>query len=653
MGNGAGEIHSPATRTDLTVNHRFAREEPPRNQNNYRITEADRLGEGGPKQKFRDNIAAIKTLRALESEQRPATAEEKTILVRYVGWGGLPQVFDPHNQEWRREHDQLAGLLTEDELSAARATTLNAHYTAPTVIRAMYAALERFGFQSGRVLEPACGIGHFIGLMPEEVHRRSQITGIEIDPLTARIAKVLYPDADIREQPFEQARLADSFYDLAISNVPFGDYTVHDPRFSDYRFPIHDYFFAAALERVRPGGIVLFISSRGTMDKLDSTLRVYLAERAELLGAIRLPNDAFKRNANTEVTTDIVMLRRLKPGEAPRGPSWRETAPHTNDQGEAFTINEYFAQRPQMMLGQMRLTGRMYRNQEPTLESDGRDLAEAMAAAIQRLPSAIYESQRQAVAVPSPEQTIPAPGDVKPNAYAFIEGDLCVRDGDVMRKVTDVPAARRSRIRGLIQVRDAVRECLRAQLVGADQERILRSREELNLAYDRFVARHGPISAPANERAFDGDPDLPLLLSLEHYNEETKRATKAAIFRERTIQYKQPVETVATAKEALLVTLNEKGRADLDHITALLGRPPEEFLPELKGLLYLNPQTNQWETDDQYLSGNVREKLAAADAASVADPRFRENVQALKSVQPADLPAGEIDVRLTAPRPSI
>ena len=304
----------------------------------------------------------------------------------------MPQVFDVDNTDWRKEQFRLSEILSDEEHRSARATTLNAHYTAPTVIGAMYRAAERFGFKGGRVLEPACGIGHFVGLMPEDMLRRSTVTGIEIDPLTARIAKALYPDADIRAQPFEQTKLADGFYDLAISNVPFGDYTVHDPRWNNYKFSIHDYFFAAALEKVRPGGLVMFITSRGTMDKLDSTLRELLSTRTELLGAIRLPNDAFKKNAGTEVTTDIVMLRKLRPGEAPTGPAWKETAEHTNDGGEAFTINEYFAARPEMMLGQMRLTGGMYGGNEPTLEPDGRNLAEALAQAVEHLPQGIYEA---------------------------------------------------------------------------------------------------------------------------------------------------------------------------------------------------------------------------------------------------------------------
>jgi len=653
VGAGAGEIH-PAPARGLAAGHTaFGRrtrksEEPARNNNAYRINEADRLGEGGPKQKFQQNLAAIRALRTLDAEERPATAEEKATLINYVGWGAMPQVFDDYNREWRKERETLVNELSPEEYELARSTTLNAHYTAPTVIRAMYGALERFGFQGGRVIEPACGTGHFIGLMPDEILRRSTVTGIEIDPLTARIAKALYPDADIRAQPFEQSKLADGFYDLAISNVPFGDYPVHDPKWNDYKLPIHDYFFAAALDKVRPGGLVMFITSRGTMDKLDSTLRELLSARTELLGAIRLPNDAFKKNAGTEVTTDIVMLRKLRPGGAPTGPSWKATADYTNDLGEAFTINEYFAARPEMMLGQLRLAGRMYRDNEPTLEPDGRDLGDALKQAVERLPQGIYQSPSQQVAEPTLEQTIPAPDYIKPNAYCLHDGMVCVREDTILRPLSDLPSEMRSRIRNLIPVRDAVRECLRAQLDGSGEERVLETRHQLNLAYDRFVRRFGPINTRANQRAFDGDPDLPLLLSVEHYNDETKVAKKAAIFRERTIQHRQPIETAANAKEALLVTLNERGRVDLDHMAGLLGKPAEEFLNDLKGLVFLNPQTNQWETDDQYLSGNVREKLAVADAAAVNDSAFAVNVEALKSVQPADLNATEIDVRLGA-----
>ncbi len=584
----------------------------------------------------------------LDAEERPATEKEKAALVKYVGWGGLPQVFDVDNTDWHKEQVQLSEFLSDEEHRSARATTLNAHYTPPTVISAMYQAVERFGFKGGRVLEPACGIGHFVGLMPEDMLRRSTVTAIEIDPLTARIARALYPDTDIRAQPFEQTKLADGFYDLAISNVPFGDYTVHDPRWNSYKLQIHDYFFAAALEKVRPGGLVMFITSRGTMDKLDSTLRELLSTRTELLGAIRLPNDAFKKNAGTEVTTDIIMLHKLRAGEVPTGTAWKETAAYTNDIGEAFTLNEFFAARPEMMLGQMRLTSGMYGGNDPTLEPDGRKLAEALAQAIEKLPQDIYEAQAHKIAEPTLEETIPAPDFVKPNAFCLHEGMVCIREENILRPLTDMPAETRSRIRHLIPVRDAVRDCLRSQMDGSNETRVIEARQQLNQAYDRFAGRFGPINLRANQRAFDGDPDLPLLLSLENYNDETKRATKATIFTERTIHHRQPVESVGTPKEALLVTLNEQGCVDLDRMAGLLNKPVAEFLPDLKGVIFLNPQTNQWETDDQYLSGNVREKLAVADAAAVTDPRFAENVEALKSVQPADLAATEIDARLGA-----
>src|SRR5947209_3791585 len=590
LGDGSREIHPAPARVLADGHHavghkRPPRDEPPRNLNSYRITDADRLGEGGPKQKFQQNLKAIRKLRGLESEAHPATEEDKAVLVKYVGWGAMPQVFDAFNPEWLKEREALRKELTSEEYEFARSTTLNAHYTSPAVIAAMYRAAELFGFRGGRILEPACGIGHFVGLMPETMLRSSTITGIEIDPLTARIAKALYPDCDIRAQPFEQSKLADGFYDAAISNVPFGDYTVHDPRWNSYKFPIHDYFFAAALEKVRPGGLVMFITSRGTMDKFDSGLRELLSTQAELLGAIRLPNDAFKRNAGTEVTTDVVMLRRLRPGEAPAGPAWKETADYTNDIGEAFTINEYFAARPEMMLGRMRLSGRMYRDNEPTLESDKRDLAKALAQAVEKLPQSIYESQSHHVAEPTLEQTIPAPEYIKPNAYCVHDGLIWVREDNVLRQLTGLPTETRSRVRGLVQVRDAVRVCLRSQVDHSTEEQIADARFQLNLAYDRFVSRFGPINLRANQRAFDGDPDLPLLLSLENYDDEIGTATKATIFRERTVQRRQPVQAVNSAKEALLVSLNEDGRVDLDHMAGLLNKPVEEFLPDLKGII--------------------------------------------------------------------
>lgn len=637
MGDGEGEVHPAAPGNNGVI----------RNQNNYRIAEADGVGEGSLREKCRANLAAIRLVRALQAENRNPKAEEKSVLVRYVGWGGLPQIFSPAT-DWQAENLELASMLSEEEFRAARATTLNAHYTSAPVVRGMYAALDRLGFKHGRILEPACGIGHFMGLMPESVHAHSTITGIEIDPLTAQIAKALYPDADIRNQPFEKAMLADGFFDLAISNIPFGDYKPFDPKFSEHGFLIHDYFFAAALEKVRPGGLVMFITSRGTMDKADESLRKYVGDRADLLGAIRLPNTAFKRNANTEVTTDILVLQKRRPGTQPQGVAWRKTASHSNSKGEELEINEYYVERPHMMLGEMRLEGRMYQRNEPTLVGDRKDIATALAKAISNLPENIYEPVRQAVARPSLEQIIPAPGDVKPNAYTVHDDEVAIRQGDELKKLRHLPSQTKVRIRGMIQVRDAVRECLRTQMEDKDEDDILLARARLNQTYDRFFSRHGPLSDRTNARAFQGDPDLPLLMSLENYDSETRKATKTAIFRERTIQRQKPVESAGSPKEALIVSLNEKGRVDLPHMAKLLHRPAEEFLPELAGVLFLHPQTQEWETEDHYLSGNVREKLEVAEEAALTEPRFRENVEALKSVQPEDLSATEIDARLGA-----
>jgi adenine-specific DNA methylase len=457
-----------------------------RNQSNYRITDADRVGLGSLKQKCRHNLAAIELLQRLETEGRAPTADEKRILVRYVGWGGLPQVFDPYNNEWSEERDRLESLLTSDELESARATTLNAHYTAPNIIRAMYALLQRLGFQQGRILEPACGLGHFIGLMPDEMHGRSRITGIEIDSITARLAKTLYPDVDIRHQPFEEARLADGFYDVAISNIPFGDYKPFDPRFKAWHFVIHDYFFAKALDKVRPGGLLLFITSKGTLDKLDASLREYVSHQADLIGAIRLPNDAFKKNAHTEVTTDLVILRKRMLGERPGGPAWKTVVEIANSLGETIPVNEYFAAHPQMMLGEMRLEGKMYARNEPTLVRNGQDLTEALARAIVSLPSSIFEPVETQVQAPMVEDLFPAPEHIKPNAYTLVNEQIAIREGDQIHVLKGLSPARTMRIRGLIRVRDTVRRCLRAQIDTEDESLIETVRLQLNQAYDRF-----------------------------------------------------------------------------------------------------------------------------------------------------------------------
>ncbi len=582
----------------------------------------------------------------MERETRSPTAEELRQLVRFVGWGGLPQVFDAWNKEWKTERERLEALLPESELESARASTLNAHYTAPVVIRAMFAALQRFGFERGRILEPACGLGHFIGLMPEDMLRQSQITGIEIDSVTARLAKQLYPDADIRRQPFEETRLADSFFDAAISNIPFGDYRPFDSRFKQWKFVIHDYFFAATLEKVRPGGLILFVTSKGTLDKVEGGLRELISQQADLLGAIRLPNDAFKRNANTEVTTDIVMLRKRFPGESPKGSAWKALGEITNSHGETIPLNEYFVAHPEMMLGEMRLEGGLYRRGEPSLISNGRDLGEQLAEAIAMLPRNVFTPHRTAIRPPTLDQTVPAPENIKPNAYAVVNDRIGIREGDSITILEGLSPVRTQRIRGLIRVRDAVRRCLRTQLEASDESSVEMARRQLNDAYDTFVAKFGAVSDRANTSAFRGDPDLPLLLSLENYDPGTKRALKATIFHERTIQGPRAVTDIKTAQDALLISLGERGRVELEHVASLLKRRVADVVPELKGAIYLNPQTDRWETEDEYLSGNVRAKLAAAEAAVLSDEQFQTNIEALKQVQPVDLTAAEIDARL-------
>ena len=640
MGNDPGEIYSPP-----------ARGEPePLNGRNYRIAAADRLGEGSLKQKCRDNFAAIETVRQLAQEDRAATDEEKRIMVRYVGWGGIPQVFAWNVAgEWDAETEKLKNLLSESEYEAARASTLNAHYTSPTVIGGIYEAVQRLGFTGGRVLEPALGIGHFFGLMPEQMSARSRLTGIELDPVTAAIARHLYPDADIRAQGFEKSVLVENSFDLAISNIPFGDYKLHDPQLNERNFLVHDYFFAKGIQKVRHDGLMVFISSKGTLDKANAHLRHYLHERADFLGAIRLPNTAFKQNANTEVTTDIVFFRKLAEGERPNGPAWLNLAEHVNDDGIPFQINEYFAANPHMMLGRMANEGTMYRQNEPALIPDGRELAVALREAVAALPHGIYKGHGQANAPhPADVAEILAPDYVKENAFVLHDGAIMIRTGPTLTPVANVPDETARRIRGLIKVRDAVRETLRTQLQNYGDEEVLDARRQLNFQYDHFISRFGAINDSANRRAFRGDPDFPLLCSLEDYNDETKKAAKTAIFRERTIHQPKIAQAAETPQDALVLTLNEMGRVDFARMEILLSRPPEEFIPEIKGMVYRNPQTERWETEDQYLSGDVRAKLEDARAAAAANPAYQENVTALEAVQPADLTPSEIDARLGA-----
>lgn len=608
------------------------------------------MGEGSLKEKFRGNVAAIDLLRSLEEQRRLPTDEEKRTLVRYVGWGGIPQAFaEPKDApKWSAEQKLLKRVLQPKEYRHARATVLNAHYTPQVVIKAMYAALERLGFKGGYVLEPACGLGHFFGLMPEDMRSRSRLTGIEIDPLTARFAAMLYPDAEIRAQPFEEATLPTNQFDVAISNVPFGDYSPFDPHHNPHKFRIHDYFFGAALARVRPGGLVLFITSAGTLDKGNTYAREMIAQDADLVGAIRLPNATFKKNANTEVTTDIVILRRRERGTPAQGPAWRQSLPW---EGSAeIDINEYFHANPQMLLGRMQLSaGAPHLRGKQEMVSDERELGEAMASAVAALPVGIYQ-QLTSTEEASIRQILPAPPEVKPNAYALTElGEVARREGDDLVILETLPVPLIRRLRGLIRLRESARFCLRTQVEDRPEEDLANARLRLNQDYDHFVGQFGPVTESANVRAFAGDPDLPLLLSLENYNDDAGTANKTAIFHERTIQRRHPVERAETPREALVVTLSEKGRVDLDHMAQLLGRPEKEFLPDLAGLIFRNPATSwRWEAADQYLSGNVREKLGAAEKAAEVNPIYRINVKALRAVQPADLKATEIDARLGA-----
>ncbi|MDO8545518.1 MAG: hypothetical protein Q7S40_34175 [Opitutaceae bacterium] len=663
MGTGPREISAPAARVAVA---------PELNRNNYRLSDADEIGQGGPKQKFRQNIAAIVALRKIEAEGRPATADEKAVLVKYVGWGGLPQVFATAEEapKWAADQAELKALLLSDEHVSAKATVLNAHYTSPIVIRGMYAAVERLGFTAGRVLEPACGLGHFFGLMPEAMAARSTLTGIEIDSVTARLAKALYPDADIREKPFEKAVLATNSFDLAISNVPFGDYAPFDTKLNPRKFLIHDYFLVATAEVVRPGGLIAFITSRGTLDKQYPNLREAVARTCDLVGAIRLPHTAFKQIANTEVTTDILFLRKRAPGEKPGGVPWRESRQRESDNG--IFLNEYYHARPDMMLGRLeRAEHGMYGRDEVRLADDGRELSAALATSVATLPEGVYQAPSESARA-AERQTIPAPPGVKPNAYVLTEelgGTIARREGDELRLLTELPASIARRLRRLIQVRDAARDCLRTQVEDRSEPEIEAARFRLNQDYDYFVGQFGPVSNAANVRAFAGDPDAPLVMSLENYDEDTNTAAKTAIFRERTIERPRPVEHASGAKEALLVTLSEKGHVDLHHMSKLLGRPEREFLPELKGIIFRDPakiwewkteegyqspifslptpvKNWRWETADEYLSGNVRENLAAAEKAAAIDPSFEENVAALRDVQPIDLKASEIDARL-------
>jgi N12 class adenine-specific DNA methylase len=609
----------------------------------FHITGAHRIGQGSLQEKARDNIVAIRLLKTLEAEDREATDDEKAVLARYVGWGAMPNVFgNTPPGEWRITAGAVKELLTGAEFESARASTPNAHYTSPQVIEAVWNGLDHMGLGKGaQILEPAMGVGHFFGLMPEFMQGGHR-TGVELDSITARIAKKLYPDSTIFARGFEETPLPDNYFDAVVGNVPFGDYAVHDPTMKrQLTRAIHDYFFAKSLEKVRPGGVMALITSRYTMDKQDETIRRHLAEHADLLGAIRLPNTAFKGNAGTEVTTDILFLRKRAPGAQPAGHAWRGLETIGSPDGP-IAVNEYYARRPEMMLGTMKLEGTMYRGAEPTCE--GQLTPVLLRSAIEALPEGAYIPRDEARGPPPALPAADALTGIKDGAYADRNGAIVIRNGNNFEP-TGISGSAAARIRGIMAVRDAVRLVFRTQLEDAPEERISEARKLLNNIYDSFVTRYGALSSRDNRRAFASDPDQPLLLSLEIYDADLRRAQKTAIFERRTLGRHKPAEHVETAAEALAISLNEVGRIHWPRMERLTGHSSRQLQRELDGLVYRNPE-GEWETADRYLSGDVRAKLRTAEAAATLDPSYHRNVEALKEVQPVDLLPGDISARL-------
>ena len=630
---------------------------PSSQRRDYRITD-EHLGEGGEKTKFKGNLAAIETLKQIEAEDRLATPEEQEVLSRYVGWGGLPQAFDEGNASWANEYVQLRAALTEEEYSAARASTLNAHYTSPTVIRAIYKAMENLGFRSGNILEPSCGIGNFFGLVPESM-AESKLYGVELDPITGRIARQLYQNASIAVQGFEKTELPDSFFDLAVGNVPFGSYSLSDKRYDKNHFLIHDYFFARTLDKVRPGGIIAFVTSKGTLDKANSSVRRYLAQRADLLGAIRLPNNAFLANAGTQVTTDILFLQKREKLTAIE-PDWV----HLGKTETGVPINQYFLDHPEMVLGEMTFDSMMYGNRNETTckPLERQDLGEQLAAAIQNIQGSITEYVLDDLEAEDEDRSIPADPSVRNFSYTVVDGEIYYRENSRMIPV-EVSVTAANRIKGLIGIRDCVRALIEYQADDWPAEDIQTEQKKLNALYDAFVAKYGRINSRANKSVFTQDSAYFLLSSLEVLDDEQNFVRKADMFTKRTIRQKTEITHVDTASEALAVSLAEKARVDLGYMASLMGG--SEAIPrivqDLHGVIFKDPATGPfdlegdgthwaqgWQAADEYLSGNVRKKLEEARLRAETDPFFKANAEALEQVQPVDLSPGEISVRLGA-----
>ena len=617
---------------------------------NFHITDDD-LGVGGPKQKYARNIEAIRTLFKLEDEHRGATAEEQQVLSQYVGWGGLADAFDPGKDSWAKEYAELKGLLSEDEYAAARSSTLNAHYTSPVVIRSIYDAVEKMGFQSGNILEPSMGAGNFFGMLPTSM-ADSRLYGVELDSITGRIAKKLYPQADITVAGFETTDRRD-FYDLAVGNVPFGQYRVNDKAYNKLGFSIHNYFFAKAIDQVRPGGIVAFVTSRYTMDSKDSTARKHMAERADLLGAIRLPNNAFRANAGTDVVSDIIFLqKRDRPADIE--PAWVQLG-KTED---GFAINQYFVDHPEMVLGNLELESTQYGHDLTVAPIDGTSLADQLAEAVQHIEgnyTAVEIAAPDVADVEAQRKTLPADPTVKNFSYTVVDGEIYYRENSIMTQV-ELSDNAKGRVTGMVELRQIVNELIDQQLNDYPDEDIKATQAKLNAAYDAFTAKYGLINDKKNARLFDDDSSYYLLCSLENLDENKNLKSKADMFTKRTIRPERVVTSVDTPSEALAVSIGEHGKVDLPYMAELLGTPGnyERITIELSGVIFKDPAADAddpeagWQTADEYLSGNVRDKLRMAQLAAESHPEFKVNVDALTKAQPKDLEASEIDVRLGA-----
>ena len=618
---------------------------------NFHITD-EHLGEGGAKQKYARNIEAIKTLFRLEEEHRGASAEEQEVLAQYVGWGGLADAFDPNKDNWAKEYTELKGMLSEDEYAAARGSVLNAHYTSPTVIHAIYDAVEKMGFRSGNILEPSMGVGNFFGMLPDTM-QDSRLYGVELDSITGRIAQKLYPQADITVAGFETTDRRD-FYDLAVGNVPFGNYKVADKAYNKLGFSIHNYFFAKAIDQLRPGGVIAFVTSRYTMDSRDSTARKHMAERADLLGAIRLPNNAFRANAGTDVVSDIIFLqKRDRPID--HEPDWVQLG-KTED---GFAINQYFVDHPEMVLGELTTESTQYGREELTVAPiEGANLADQLAEAVQHI-----EGQYTAAEVDTPDiaeeeatrRTLPADPEVKNFAYTVVDGEVFYRENSVMTQV-ELSDTAKGRVTGMVELRQIVKDLIDQQLNDFPEEDIKATQAKLNAAYDAFTAKYGLINDKKNARLFDDDSSYYLLCSLENLDENRQLKSKADMFTKRTIRPERVVTSVDTPSEALAVSIGEHGKVDLPYMAKLLGTPGEygRITTELSGVIFKDPAADAddpeagWQTADEYLSGNVRDKLRMAQLAAESHPEFKVNVDALTKAQPKDLEASEIDVRLGA-----